>query len=205
MIKLAQDTAPPAGAPPEPSAPTGGDSPSPEGGGGAGPGPSPSPFSPSPPPGGPGEEGAAPAAPNAMPSESDPSKIFYKALATPSDIVNDYKLEDALKSGKSPDLIAQEIWVAFGGDETGIRVDGNKLGVRNPDNKITDPKVMDDENKSTDKSKWQRLKAGLGISDIFEDQREIYYLVLNYIASEIKAKKTQSKAFSWYRYAQNNH
>jgi len=201
--KYSQD-APPGGAPP-PAPDAGGGAPVDTSGGVGGPPPGGGGLPPLPGGGGDGSP-AAPGAPADDPNDS--SKIFYKALSTPQDIVNDYNLVRALNTGKSADEIAQDIWVSYGGDKDGLHVDGWKTGVRDPneDVKKKDPKKMDQENKITKDAKWKRLERGKNITDIFHDQMQVYKLVLNFTSSEIKAKKPAASVLkfkSWYRYAQN--
>ena len=181
-------------------------------GGDAGAPPSPAPGPPSPPPplpggggpppsGGPGE--GAPQQAASMVSENNPDQIFYKPLENPSDVLNDYKLEDALKSGISPEQIAQDIWTEYGGDDSGIASEPGRHGSRKKENSPTDPKLMDEANKKTENHKWLRLKEGLSIVDIFKNEMTVLKFVQNYTMSEIKLKKppATSSAVSWYKYA----
>ena len=201
MNRYSQEAPPVSSAPPVGGAPT--DS-SPDGGGpvgdSTGGGLGASPLGGLPPL--PGGDGAAPAAGAPPDDPNDDSKIFYKAISTAQDIVNDYNLVRALNTGKSIENIAQDIWTSYGGDEDGLNVEPGKTGTRNPDEKLTDPNEMYQKNKQTDKRKWLRLELGKQINDIFDDQMQVLKLVLNFASSEVKAKKpAAATSKSWYRYA----
>jgi len=201
MNKYSQDTSAPASAPTAPPAGGGGVDagavPDSSGGGGS---IGASPLGGLPPL--PGGDGAAPAAGAPADDPNDDSKIFYKAIGTAQDIVNDYNLVRALNTGKSIEQISQDIWTEYGGEDDGLNVKPGCTGTRSPDEKLTDPEEMNKRNKATDKKKWMRLEIGKKINDIFEDQMQVLKLVLNFAASEVKAKKpATSSASSWYRYA----
>ena len=80
-------------------------------------------------------------------------------------VLHDFDIQQKVETtGKDPAKLAQEIWIAYGGDKTGGVVPG-RVGQRDPDQNVPEDQI-EAERQSTEDTRWDRLPRGLNIAQV---------------------------------------
>ena len=132
--------------------------------------------------------------PMAAPTGPPPRQEISAPLDSIGKILYDADVNSLIDNHPDMDAneIALKVWQDYGGDENGIRVDGEKVGKRDAHSAKLPPEESEKEFDATEDRKWERLPEGKTIADFVKDLGELSNMMEGTVMGQIKNMAKQN-------------